>query len=371
MQTKLLKILSESQILEDLETRVNGTKKETPIPLNVRIAAVRVYNFEIDLANVIRSFGSHHELDEDSDPNYVSLPKSENMTAERIPLAVLDKDYSFINWTRMFSLLPGPPNVTDVYVQDVSYLEALKELFSRHSKETIDNYLCWSFAARFLPYSTRKMKKVYEDFKRSIPDSPSSNLDTPSSSGSSSSDSPKGLLARWKECVHITCEGLKLPTSLLYYLEKEDQVEKVKKRATDIIVKIKEAFVSVMQEQTWIKGEEIRKMLQERIQSIESRVALPDYILSNSSVIDDLYAEMQVDTSRSFLNNVINITRHEVLLDLQKLNQRPEPEKDWLMQPLVSNAYFDAMNDNISKKFSFFIAIFLHFLLFITFVILT
>jgi predicted metalloendopeptidase len=126
-----------------------------------------------------------------------------------------------------------------------------------------------------------------------------------------------------------------------------------------------------MQEQTWIKGEEIRKMLQERIQSIESRVALPDYILSNSSVIDDLYAEMQVDTSRSFLNNVINITRHEVLLDLQKLNQRPEPEKDWLMQPLVSNAYFDAMNDNISKKFSFFIAIFLHFLLFITFVILT
>lgn len=341
LQTKVMRILADSVLLEDLESRVNETK--SPIPLNVRVAAIRVYNFEIDLATVIRSFSAGVDTD-DVDPNYQTFPKSENKTAERIPLTVLDNEYGFINWTRTFSLLPGPPNVTHVYVQDVSYLEALKELFSRHSKETIDNYLCWSFAERLLPYSTRKMKKAYEDFKRSIPDS-SNSL---GSTGSSSSDGKAGL-ARWKECVHVTCQELKLPTSLLYYLEKEDQVEKVKKRATDIIVKIKEAFSSVMEGQSWIKSQEIRKLLQQRIYSIESRVALPDYILSNSSVIDDLYSGLEVSTSTVFLNNVINITRHEVLLDLQKLNQKPEPEKDWLMQPLVSNAYFDALNDNISE----------------------
>ena len=326
----------------------SATKIETAIPLNVRIEAVRVYNFEIDLANTIRLF-SPSPIDQESD----SFKSEANKTAEKVPLTFLDSEYNFINWTRTFGLLPGPPNVTHVYVQDIAYLQALKELFKRHSKETIDNYLCWSFFARFLPYSTRRMKRVYEEFKRQIPDSSGSLL----TSGSSPTDSSsRHLLPRWKECVHVTCDGLKLPTSVLYHIEKEDEMAKVKSRVTDMIVRIKDAFAQVMEHQEWIKSHEIRKLLAQRIHSIESRVALPDY-LSNASAVDDLYSELNVDSETFFLDNVINVTRHEVFLDLQKLNQSPEPDKDWLLQPLVSNAYFDAMNDDISE-FVFVLSVF-------------
>ena len=351
LQTKLMKLVSDSLAQDDDDYSLereelpknpskNGTKIDPGIPLNVRIEAVRVYNFEIDLANTIRLF-SPSPVDQESD----SFKSEANKTAEKVPLTLLDSEYNFINWTRTFGLLPGPPNVTHVYVQDISYLQALKELFKRHSKETIDNYLCWSFFARFLPYSTRRMKRLYEDFKRQTPDSAGFS----STSGSPSTDpSSRHLLPRWKECVHVTCDGLKLPTSVLYYISKEDELAKVKLRVTDMIAKIKDAFAEVMDHQEWIKSHEIRKLLAQRIHSIESRVALPDYLL-NTSVVDDLYFGLNVDSATFFLDNVINVTRHEVFLDLQKLNQNPEPDKDWLLQPLVSNAYFDAMNDDISE----------------------
>lgn len=335
-----MKILARSQFLEEPN---NGSKVDAPTPLNVRIEAVRVYNFEVDLANVIRSFSPSLTMDVDEEEVDTNLldTRSDNKTAERIPLTQLDSEYPFINWTRTFSLLPGPPKVTHVYVQDMSYLQALKELFSRHSRETIDNYLCWTFIARSLPYSSKEMKNVYEDFKRQIPDSGSG-------SGSSATDASKVFISRWKECVHVTSEGLKLPVSVLYLQEKGDQLMNVKSRATDIIVKIKEAFSRVMEKQSWIKSQEIKKLLQERIQSIESRVALPDYLF-NSSHVDDLYSGLKIDEQDVFLKSVIDVTRYDVLLDLRKLNQRPEPEKDWLLQPLISNAYFDSMHDNISE----------------------
>ena len=362
LQTKLVKVMARTRALDQgylLDDAVmNRTNLDSPTPINSRVEAVRVYNFEIDLATVIRAHTptttveSGAEIGEEnmSDLETLIETKSENKTAEKVSLSFLDSEYDFINWTKTFNLLPGPPNVTHVYIQDLTYLDALKDLFSRHSRETIDNYLCWTFVARFLPYSSRKMKKVYEEFKRQIPESASTTSSLMESThASSGADQSRSLVARWKECVHLTCEGLKLPTSVLYYLEKEDHLNKVKTRASDIIQNIKAAFGRVMDTQSWLKSQEIKKLLQERIESIESRIALPDY-LYNSSVIDDLYSTLAVDSEQVLLNNVINITRHEVLLDLEKLNQKPDPSKDWLMQPLVSNAYFDAMNDHISKS---------------------
>lgn len=273
--------------------------------------------------------------------------KSENTTMEQMTLGELDAEFPFMNWTRSFSFLPISSSVnissaTTIYIQKKEYLRSLTELFSRHSRKTIDNYLCWSFVARFLPYMGNTVRKLYEDFRRDVPEPDDSR-----------SESNRVFLARWKECVHLTCEGLKLPTALLYSLERGEKLQRVKTVAFDMISRIKAAFIDIIDQQPWIANVETKQKLKQRIESIESRVAFPS-VVSDAASIDDMFSSLEVNEDGVFLSNILNVTRHEVILDLQKVGEKPDPEKEWLMQPLVANAYFDSINDDISKFFPVF-----------------
>ncbi|CAG2168038.1 unnamed protein product [Oppiella nova] len=41
------------------------------------------------------------------------------------------------------------------------------------------------------------------------------------------------------------------------------------------------------------------------------------------------------------------MARHQVMLELKKLNRLVDPEEEWIIQPLIANAYYDPITNNI------------------------
>lgn len=93
----------------------------------------------------------------------------------RLNLTMLESKYGFINWRFLFSQMEqSSRKIDEILLENTDYLEQIELLFKRHDLETIDNYLCWSTIARFLPYLGSNFRHTFTDFRRKIPDPPSS-----------------------------------------------------------------------------------------------------------------------------------------------------------------------------------------------------
>jgi hypothetical protein len=43
------------------------------------------------------------------------------------------------------------------------------------------------------------------------------------------------------------------------------------------------------------------------------------------------------------------MAKHEVLLEVKKINQTANPDADWIFQPLIANAFYDPSTNDISQ----------------------
>lgn len=252
----------------------------------------------------------------------------------------MDREFPVIDWRKSVSFFEQKTNfsIRNIYVQNKDYLKQLSALLQQHSSRAVDNYLCWSFVARFLPYSSPEMRHFYEEFRREVPEP---------SAGEGSQESSHSFMSHWKECVHLTCEGLKIPAALTYLSVRKPHLDVLTGLVTEMIGNLKSAFHRIIDKQTWLKDQVTKDLLKERIDSIQSRIGFPNFI-SDTEAIEKMYETLNVDQEDVFLANVMRITRHEMTYDLMKLNETVDEDKEWLMQPLVSNAYYDASSDNMS-----------------------
>lgn len=261
----------------------------------------------------------------------------------RISVEELSEEFNFLKWNKIFDYLNESTGtyIDEILIDSKEYLYEMKALFSRHSRETIDNYFCWGTIARFLPYLGTQFRRLYLDFRREIPDLSES---SPGGSG----EQNRVFLSRWKECVHLTCEGLKLPTSLLYLHHHKEFMIQANETVAEMVSNIKHAFYTLIKEQSWLESKEVEHYLMERAEAIGAKVGFPNYLF-DSKTADASFSRLDIESSDVFVSNIIKIARNEMMMDLGKLNETIDPDRDWLIQPLVSNAYFDAINDYISK----------------------
>lgn len=248
-----------------------------------------------------------------------------------------------MKWNRIFDYLNESTGtfIDEILIDSKEYLQEMKALFFRHSRETIDNYFCWSTLARFLPYLGPQFRRLYLDFRREIPDLSESNV-------GAGGESNRVFLSRWKECVHLTCEGLKLPASLLYLHHHKQFMAQANVTVSNMILNIKQAFHTLIKEQTWLESKEVENFLMKRADAIGAKVGFPSYLFDPQTA-DASFSRLDIKSSDVFVANIIKIARNEMMMDLGKLNETIDPDRDWLIQPLVSNAYFDSINDYISK----------------------
>lgn len=283
--------------------------------------------------------------------------------------------------------------IQQVLVESNDYLTQVGLMIVQHSPQTADNYLCWATVARFLPYLGAHFRRLYADFRRKVPDL-SQNTETPlelvrrpdqiqhgfgisktnqislqtmSSSiqnkkvlsnnangggngGSSSGSSGGGgrlFLSRWKECVHLTTEGLKSASAVLYVQQREQHVTQVSEHVSQLVQRLQEAFEQIVDAQTWLPEAEVREAIKKRARELRSRIAQPIGLLETA---DQTLADLKIEVEAVFVANIVAMLKHEMLGELRRLNETPDAERDWLMEPLVPNAYYDSLNHFISKS---------------------
>lgn len=292
---------------------------------------------------------------------------------EKVHPNELQKNHPFLNWIRLLDQMEqvSGNKVNQILVESNEHLVQVGQLIERHSRRAVENYLCWATVARFLPYLGSHFRRLYADFRQKVPDlsqnnnaplefssfqskllskqkqhgfgMQKSNLFGLKASGSSSG---RLFLSRWKECVHLTTEGLKSASAVLYVQQRQSMVESVSLHVANLVQKLQNAFEQIIDSQPWIESQTVRDQIKQRAQSIGSRIALPVGLLQSA---DNALDELKIEVHAVFMANIVAMLRHEMSSELKRLNQTPDSERDWLMEPLVPNAYYDSLNHFISK----------------------
>lgn len=264
-----------------------------------------------------------------------------NITTEE-----MEENYKSIKWKKVFQLLFNESEVktNEIMVNSKEYLSQLMKLIDTYSLRTIDNYLCWTLIARYLPYLGPQFRRLYSEFRSKVPDM---SVETGDPSGSS-----RIFLSRWKECVHVVSEGMDVPAIVLYLQHKSQTLDSIKTKINDLIKRIKIAFNLIIESQKWLDSQEIKNCFKDRVNDIKSKIGVPK-LLTNTSEVDKLYQELDINSEDVLIANIFKMTKHQVLLELKKLNRLADPEEDWIIHPLIANAYYDPINNNISNLYKY------------------
>lgn len=79
------------------------------------------------------------------------------------------------------------------------------------------------------------------------------------------------------------------------------------------------------------------------------QVGFPKYV-TDIIEADKLYHDLIIETDDVFVSNIIKMANHQMLMEVKKLDEEMDTDKDWLIQPLISNAFFDPSNSFISNQ---------------------
>lgn len=271
----------------------------------------------------------------------------------RLNLTTLESRFDFIDWKFLFSLMEesSKRKINELLLETTDYLEQIELLFKRHDLVTIDNYMNWATIARFLPYLGSNFRRPFTEFRRRMPNDALPNYDLQQQSrlfkslslhnlfnkiSDDSTDyhllnsykrknSPgtigRMFLSRWKECVHLTSEGLKKPIALLYLQEKKDYVEKIEHKVHKMVDNIKDAFFKIVDKQDWLINDEIRELVKKRANSIKSKIGFPEYLMDLEKA-DKQFEDLEIKVNDVFVANIIKMVRHEIKSELRLLNEK-------------------------------------------------
>ena len=260
----------------------------------------------------------------------------------KLTIEQMENSFKSIKWKKLFGFLFEASQVetNEIMINSKDYLTQLMKLIDSYSETTIDNYLCWSFIARYLPYLGPHFRRLFSEFRTKVPEMSSESSDPNTSS--------RIFLSRWKECVHVVSENLDVPAVTLYLDHKSQALEKVISKINEIIDQMKVAFSHIIDSQQWLDSQEVKDNFKERVNTIQSKIGVPK-MLFNRTQVDNLYTNLDINSDDILIANIFKVAKHQVLIDLKKLNREADPEEEWIIQPLIANAYYDPTKNNISE----------------------
>lgn len=254
----------------------------------------------------------------------------------------MEEEFPSLKWTRFFEFALHEANVTmkHALIHSHEYFRSLISILEGHSRRTVMNYLGWSIIAKYMPYLGQQFKHLSSEFQQKI-------LIT-DTDVNEVSNGFKYYQSRWKQCVYIACESLKIPSITLYLREHKQSIARMTARIIELIEEMKRSFLRIIDSQKWIHPESIRQILRRRVSKINSNIGVPEHI-RNESLVRAMYDDLNVNASLELISNIFKINRHETILDAKKLNAKVVAGSEWLFQPLDANAFYDFTSNDISK----------------------
>ena len=251
----------------------------------------------------------------------------------------MERELPNIKWRQFFDIVLQEANVTTThaFIHSKEYFRSLIDILENHSPRTVINYLGWSIIAKYMPYLGQQFKHLSSEFQQKI-----LITDTDVSEASSSF---KYYQSRWKQCVYIACEGLKIPSISLYLREhNKHNLTQSTNRIIKLIEELKTSFVQIIDLQDWIGSEQMKEMLKKRVSKITKNIGVPEYI-RNQTLVKSMYEDLRINASKELISNIFKINKHETILDVKKLKSTSGAE--WLFQPLDANAFYDFTSNDI------------------------
>ena len=285
-------------------------------------------NFEAELALLAKNYSIQDQSDDEEKPVFFALDE-------------LQSQFSWINWTKLLGTIERQTNVSiDELVIETYYIDYFKQLgilLKRYPSRTVDSYLSWCHVSKYILYLGPTFKRMYTDFRKEVPEIPEPNT-----------DAEPEFLVKWKECVHLTSETLKIPTTRLYVDHKYDYMMKIRDRTAKLVQSIRKSFYEIIRKQKWISSNSIKEQLVKRVESIDTKIAFPNFLL-NDTLVNQIFSDLVIQANKTLISNLMAVSLHDSFYELKRVNQPVDSDMDWLLHPLVSNAYYDETSHAMSK----------------------
>ncbi|KAJ6219977.1 hypothetical protein RDWZM_005789 [Blomia tropicalis] len=325
----------------------NDTNDEQRIEIEREL--LNMIKLEIDLANITKdasfensncSMSTSNNGTETYDSELCDDRDVETNHFIRLSFDQMEEEFPRIKWKEFFKFALKDANVSATYVltQTKEYFHSLMAIMERANDRTLINYMGWSIIAKYMPYMGSQFKHLSSELQQKILIMDGDNEVT---------NRFKYYQSRWKQCVYIACESLKIPSNVLYLDGHQTNLTNTVEDIIKLIEEMKMIFVQIIDTQSWIESDDIKRILKDRIRSIKSNIGVQEYI-KNHTLIESMYESLDVQSDKELITNMFNINKHETILQVKKLNSEAKFDGDILFQPLEANAFYDFSTNSIS-----------------------
>ncbi|XP_018016962.2 neprilysin-1 [Hyalella azteca] len=184
----------------------------------------------------------------------------------------------------------------------------------------------WRFVLRFLPYISNYFQQLWHQFRNEVPDP----------------FEERTYVSRWKECAALVNEGFGAALARTY--AKAHYAPEVPPQVDKIVEEVRAAFHRVIQRQNWLE-KDMKSVCSDKLYLMGKKIGYPEYIESDE-LLNAEFDGLEI-LEDHFLNNILRMKEYEVWKELNKLSRPVDKNKDWMIQPLIVNAFHNPTANEI------------------------
>ncbi|XP_066475083.1 neprilysin [Tiliqua scincoides] len=288
---------------------------ETQISMEMR----RVMELEREIANATT------KAEDRSDPL---------LLYNKMTLADVQKNFSLeinnqqFNWLTFINNIMTTVNINiqnteDVIVCAPEYLVKLKSILNKYTAREIQNYMSWRYIMDLVNSLSRKYKDTRSTFRKVL--------------YGTTSDT-----AAWRRCANYVNGNMENAVGRLYVAEAF--AGESKHVVQDMITQIRETFIKILDDLTWMDAE-TKKKAEEKAVAIRERIGYPDEIMKNDTMLNEEYKDLSYKEDEYF-QNIIASLKFNQKERLKKLRKKLDKE-EWISGAAVVNAFYSANRNQI------------------------
>ncbi|XP_064094296.1 neprilysin-1-like [Macrobrachium nipponense] len=258
----------------------------------------------------------------------------EEETSGRMTVAQLEQMVPEIAWSRMLRYtleqyeLELDVDSLIITLHCNAYIPDLVKLLTATPKRVIVNYLLWRFVLRYMPYISNYFQQLWQQFRSEVPDP----------------FEERTYISRWKECAALVNEGFGAALARMYVEQHYDQ--KISGEIDNMVEEVRTAFhIGILMRHGLDGNQANEQVCSDKLDIMGKKIGYPEYIES-TELLDAEFEGLEI-LEDHFLNNILRMKKHEVWKELQKLSRPVDKKRDWLIQPLVVNAFHNPTANEI------------------------
>ncbi|XP_062861037.1 neprilysin-like [Trichomycterus rosablanca] len=285
---------------------------------SVRQEVVRVMQMEKELANA---------TDTPEDRNNPVL------LYNKMPLETLNTNFTLefdstvFNWTLFTNKIMGTVDTPIMDSEQVilyapNYLKRLNPVLARYTKREIQNYMVWRFVMNMVVGLSREYRDTRKAFRKAI-------------SGTTTE------AAIWRQCANYVNNNMENAVGRLYV--EEAFAGDSKEMMDEMILNIRQVFISNLQDLTWMDAE-TRRAAEEKARAIRERIGFSENI-KNITYLDEEYKDLSY-SSEEYFENILKNLEYGQKKRLKRLRVKVNKE-EWISGAAVVNAFYSSSRNQI------------------------